>query len=107
MGRDGDADEMEYESDFADDDEGGGYLDAMDEDEAKELEQRIKNEYRTAERADEPSDDDEDLRQLTGAGKDMKKLFKRLDKGVTEEDSDKEENPYRSSVSNLTGIYCI
>ena len=89
---------MEYESDFADDDEGGA-MDAMDDDEAKELEERIKKEYRAAERADEPSEDEEDLKQLSGAGKDMKKLFKRLDKGAAE-DSDKEENPYQSSVSH-------
>jgi transcription initiation factor TFIIF subunit alpha len=96
LGRDGDPDEMEYESDFADDDEGGA-MDAMDEEEAKELEERIKREYRAAERADEPSDEEEDANQLSGVGKDMKKLFKRLDKGAAEE-SDKEENPYQSSV---------
>jgi transcription initiation factor TFIIF subunit alpha len=98
MGREGDADEMEFEDDFADDDEGGA-MDAMDEDEARELEERIKKEYRAAEKAEEASDEEEDLSQLTGAGKDMKKLFKRLDKGVLEE-SDKEENPYKSSASH-------
>ena len=36
LGGDGDPDEMEYESDFADDDEGGA-MDAMDDEEAKEL----------------------------------------------------------------------
>lgn len=99
LGAEGDAEEMEYESDFADDDEGGG-MEAMDEDEVKELEERIKKEYRSAEKAEEPSGDEEDLKQLSGAGKDMKKLFKRLDKGQAD-DSDKEENPYRSSVSSF------
>lgn len=48
---------------------------------------------------EDPSDDDEE--HLTGAGKAMKKLVRKVEKN-TAYDSDNEKNPYASSVSGAT-----
>ena len=47
---------------------------------------------------DEEEDDDES--KLTGAGKNLQKTLKKLEKGGYE-DSDDEKNPYASSVREL------
>lgn len=43
--------------------------------------------------------------ELTGAGKDMRKLMKKLEKNGAYDDSDDEKNPYASSVGVL-GMLC-
>ncbi|KZS91230.1 Rap30/74 interaction domain-containing protein [Sistotremastrum niveocremeum HHB9708] len=96
QGGEGEIDELEFEEDFADDDEQGD-PDPMDDEEAKELEERLKKEYRQANKTNEAyvdgPDDDDDDQHLTGAGKDMSKLIKKIDRGAAYI-SDGEENPY-------------
>lgn len=117
-GADGDGDEIDFEEDFADDEEKNP--EEADDDEAKELEvcvfqfctaiilkslqERLKKEYRKAgvtKQADFVEDsDDEDDEKLTGAGKAMKKMLKKSDKNGQYDNSDDEKNPYASSVSD-------
>lgn len=97
-GGDQDDDEFDYEEDFQDDEEGIAKIDDLaDEDETKELEERIRKEMRGAERPDEIPDDaeEEDEEELTGTGKEVKKLVKKADQTGNYE-SDDEENPYAS-----------
>jgi transcription initiation factor TFIIF subunit alpha len=93
----GDMDEMLFEEEFADDDE----MEPVDNDdeEAKELEERLKKEYKSANKQregymDESDEDEED--ELTKDGKAMKKLIRNLEKNNAY-DSDEERNPYASS----------
>ncbi|TDL29872.1 hypothetical protein BD410DRAFT_893088 [Rickenella mellea] len=104
FGGEGDMDEMEYESDFADDDD-KMEPEGMNDDEAKELEacnfhERLKREYKSANKArddgavdDEDEEDDND--HLTNAGKAVKKLVQKREQGGVS-DSDEEKNPYVS-----------
>jgi len=90
-------DEMLFDEEFADDDEGEG-IDNEDE-EAKELEERLKKEYKSANKQREgyvDESDDEDDGELTKDGKAMKKLIRNLEQN-TAYDSDDERNPYASS----------
>ena len=117
LGGDGDADELDFEEDFADDDE--KYPEDDQDEEAKELEvlpldrcsfwlltartqERIKKEYRKAKgvaNGDLHEDsDDEDEQKLSGAGKQMRKMLKKNDKSGQYDDSDEDKNPYASSV---------
>ena len=117
LGGEGDADELDFEEDFADDDD--KYPEDNQDDEAKELEvrslncggsgllmariqERIKKEYRKAKataNGDELEDtDDEDDQKLSGAGKQMRKMLKKNDKSGQYDDSDEDKNPYASSV---------
>ncbi|KIJ70562.1 hypothetical protein HYDPIDRAFT_164557 [Hydnomerulius pinastri MD-312] len=97
----GHLDEQEYDEDFADDDE--HEAPNMDDDEAKELEERLKREYKMANKTREghidESDEDEDETQLSKDGKSLKKLMKKLEKNAAY-DSDEERNPYASSDEN-------
>ncbi|GJN88021.1 hypothetical protein Rhopal_000977-T1 [Rhodotorula paludigena] len=99
-GDDRDDDEFDFEEDFQDDEEGIAKIDDLaDEEEAKELEERIRREMRAVERADEIPDeaeDDEAVQQLTGTGKEIKKLVKKSDKTGAYDSEDEEENPYAS-----------
>jgi len=99
LGGEGDADELDFEEDFADDDE--KYPEDNQDDEAKELEERIKKEYRKAKGVanDEflEDTDDEDEQKLSGAGKQMQKMLKKNDKSGQYDDSDEDKNPYASS----------
>ncbi|GJJ12510.1 hypothetical protein Clacol_006753 [Clathrus columnatus] len=101
LGQDGDLDEMEYEEEFADDDE-KIEMDGDDE-EMREMEERLKREYRNANKArdatideDEEDEEMEEMSRLTGAGKDLKKLVKRTEKNEAYESDDDEGNPYAS-----------
>lgn len=110
--------ELDYEEDFADDEErneGDDY--AMGEEEHKELEQRIKRELARAEERHEQGEDendDDDLfgergrpgrgenDVLTGSGKQMKKIMKALARregNEAYEDDDDDHNPYASEDS--------
>lgn len=116
--------EIAYEEDFADDEErneGDDY--AMNEDETKELEQRIKREMAKAEEDDKEEEDEEvdDLFDdnrgrsrnrrgeddfLTGSGKQMKKIMKALSRregNDAYEDDDEDRNPYVSEDSSDEG----
>lgn len=99
LGGEGDADELDFEEDFADDDE--KYPEDNQDEEAKELEERIKKEYRRAKavaNGDFVEDtDDEDDQKLSGAGKQMQKMLKKNDKSGQYDDSDDDKNPYASS----------
>ncbi|GAA5925070.1 transcription factor IIF subunit TFG1 [Sporobolomyces koalae] len=98
-GGDQDDDEFDYEEDFQDDEEGIAKIDDLaDEDETKQLEERIRKEMRGAERPDEIPDDleGEDDEELTGTGREIKKLVKKSDKSGAYE-SDDDDNPYASS----------
>ena len=117
LGGEGDADEMDFEEDFADDDE--KYPEDNQDEEAKELEvlsldfcdfglltpqmqERIKKEYRKAKAVTNDDlhedSDDEDTQKLSGAGKQMRKMLKKNDKSGQYDDSDEDKNPYASSV---------
>jgi transcription initiation factor TFIIF subunit alpha len=68
------------------------------------VQERIKKEYRKANKTQQDGDEseDDDLRRLTGAGKAMQKMLKKNDKsGQYDESDDDEKNPYASSVSKF------
>ncbi|KAG2367377.1 hypothetical protein BDR07DRAFT_1393753 [Suillus spraguei] len=95
----GDLDEQLFDDEFADDDEAGPA--DMDEEEAKELEERLKREYKSANKTREgyvdESESEDGESQLTKDGKSLKKLMRKLEKNAAY-DSDEERNPYASSV---------
>lgn len=66
------------------------------------LQERLKREYKLANKQREgyidESDEDQDESQLSKDGKSLKKLMRKLEKNVAYE-SDEERNPYASSVS--------
>ena len=116
-GQEGDLDELDFEEDVQDDDD--KMEPDVDDEEAKELEvrgldflkctrveyiyiqERLKREYKTANKTREgyiDESDDEDVNQLSNAGKDMRKLMKKLEKNNAYDESDDEKNPYASSV---------
>ncbi|KAJ7068276.1 transcription initiation factor [Mycena amicta] len=96
-GGDGDLDEVVYEEDFADDDEKIG-LEAEDE-ETKDIEERLKKEYKSANKQRDghvDESDDEDMPGMSKQAKAMQKLI-RTREGNDAYDSDEEKNPYASS----------
>ncbi|RPD67135.1 Rap30/74 interaction domain-containing protein [Lentinus tigrinus ALCF2SS1-7] len=101
LGQEGFLDELDFEESFADDEE-KMEADDKEDDETKELEERLKREYKTANKLregyiDESESESEDEAKLTGAGKNLQKTLKKLEKGGGYEDSDDEKNPYASS----------
>ncbi|KAG6332599.1 hypothetical protein ID866_6490 [Astraeus odoratus] len=97
----GHLDEQLFDDDVADDDEHEPA--DMDDEEAKELEERLKREYRMANKQREgyidESEEEEGDSQLTRDGKSLKKLMRKLEKNAAYE-SDEERNPYASSDEN-------
>ncbi|KAK7049517.1 transcription factor IIF subunit tfg1 [Paramarasmius palmivorus] len=97
-GGEGDLDENEYEEEFADDEEKMEVDDNQD-DEAKELEERLKREYKNANKTREgyidESDEEEEKPQISKSGKAMKKMLKTREGDAYE--SEEDENPYASS----------
>ena len=94
----GDLDEMEFEEEFADDEDMN--VADNDDEEAKELEERLKREYKNANKqregyVDESEEEEEDPSKRKGV-KAMKKLIRNLEKNNAYE-SDEEGNPYASS----------
>ncbi|KAH9943414.1 uncharacterized protein BXZ73DRAFT_87744 [Epithele typhae] len=85
---------------FADDEDRMEHDDKEDE-ETKELEERLKREYKNANKLfdgfDADTDEEEDDDKLTGAGKNLQKTLKKLEKGGGYDESDDEKNPYASS----------
>ncbi|KAF9451727.1 hypothetical protein P691DRAFT_613695, partial [Macrolepiota fuliginosa MF-IS2] len=98
LGGEGDMDEQIYEEDFADDDEHAAPDD--DDEEAKDVEERLKREYRAANKHREAGVDDEE-EETEGPGmskqaKAMQKLIRNRE-GNDAYESDEEKNPYASS----------
>ncbi|THH33690.1 hypothetical protein EUX98_g614 [Antrodiella citrinella] len=99
LGAEGDLDELDFEEDFADDEE---KVEADGEDEeAKEAEERLKKEYKTANKTregyiDESDEEDEDTTKLSSSHKSMQKLIKKLDNQLQNEEDDDEADPYAS-----------
>lgn len=103
-------DEFEFEEEFADDEEGIAKIDDMaDEEETKELEERIKREMRAVERADQGEEDEAagaDAAALTSTGREMRKLVKKFEKTDVYESADEDDdNPY-VSVSQPCALTC-
>jgi len=97
-GGEGDFDEIVFEEDFADDDEKMDVAEADDE-ETKDLEERLKKEYKTANKQREghiDESDDEETPGMTKQAKAMQKLIRNRE-GNDAYDSDDEKNPYASS----------
>ncbi|CAH7677499.1 hypothetical protein PPACK8108_LOCUS12658 [Phakopsora pachyrhizi] len=118
LGQDGDFDKVDYDEEFANDEEGAGNLnnEAMEEDELRELEERMKREMLAAGRAGDKEKDRDNMivdkddlfgkrDDLTKEGKAVKKLLMRkadnndvYDSDDDEEESDMEEvNPINPS----------
>ncbi|KAJ7179166.1 transcription initiation factor [Mycena filopes] len=96
-GGEGDMDEIVFEEDFADDDE-KVELEAEDE-ETKDIEERLKKEYKSANKQRDghiDESDDEDTPGMSKQAKAMQKLI-RSREGNDAYDSDDEKNPYASS----------
>ncbi|KAJ7781238.1 transcription initiation factor [Mycena metata] len=96
-GGDGDMDEIVFEEDFADDDEKVD-LEAEDE-ETKDIEERLKKEYKSANKQRDghiDESDDEDMPGMSKQAKAMQKLIRNRE-GNDAYDSDDEKNPYASS----------
>lgn len=115
-------DELDYQEDFADDEERmGGEAELVEDGEAREMEERIKREMAKAgfgEADADPDEDEDDERQadglwaeqtghrendqINGTEKQMSKLMKAFGQhqgGGEEYESDEEENPYASDDS--------
>ncbi|KAI8323167.1 Rap30/74 interaction domain-containing protein [Martensiomyces pterosporus] len=89
----GDADEMEFEEVFEDDEEMGDDLFGGDEDENEKQQQQQQQQNKKSELDSDIEEDEAD--ELGSAGKEMKKLMRK--RGETDVyDSDREENPYLS-----------
>lgn len=97
LGEEGDLDEQVYEEDFADDEEKMD-LDENDE-EAKELEERLKREYKAANKQRDTGVDDSDEKEEPTKSKQAKAMQKmiRNREGNEAYESDEDENPYASS----------
>ncbi|KAJ7890799.1 transcription initiation factor [Mycena leptocephala] len=96
-GEEGDLDEMVYEADFADDEEKVD-LEAEDE-ETKDIEERLKKEYKSANKQRDGHIDESDDEEMPGMSKQAKAMQKliRNREGNDAYDSDDEKNPYASS----------
>ncbi|THV08555.1 Rap30/74 interaction domain-containing protein [Dendrothele bispora CBS 962.96] len=98
-GGEGDFEEMVYEEEFADDEE---QMEVdNDDEEAKELEERIKKEYMNANKTREgyidESEDEDESKPMSKQAKAMQKML-RSREGNDAYDSDEEKNPYASSA---------
>ncbi|GAW05329.1 transcription initiation factor iif subunit alpha [Lentinula edodes] len=100
FGGEGDMDEMVYEEDFADDEEKMDVEDTNDQ-EAKELEERLKKEYKNANKTREgyidESDEEEEKPGMTKQAKRMQKMLRAREGNDVYESEEEEDNPYASS----------
>ncbi|OMJ25357.1 Transcription initiation factor IIF subunit alpha [Smittium culicis] len=93
----GDADEVDFEDDFADDEEMAEDLfDGVEEEADKEAPGKKTNALGGS---DEEEEEDEEESKLGYAGKEMKDLMKKIEKNKAYE-SDNEDNPYVSELSD-------
>ncbi|KIY49200.1 Rap30/74 interaction domain-containing protein [Fistulina hepatica ATCC 64428] len=104
-GQEGDFDEMAWEEEFADDDE--KVIQDGEDEEAKEAEERLKREYKNANKMREGDvDEDEEEDELFGGKpstkqeKAMQKLIRNRE-GNNAYESEEEENPYASSDEDV------
>ncbi|KAF9568899.1 hypothetical protein CPC08DRAFT_702015 [Agrocybe pediades] len=98
LGEEGDLDEQVYEEDFADDDEKMEVDD--DDEEAKELEERLKKEYRAANKLREDGaveDEEEEVPGTSKQAKAMQKLIRNREGNDAYDSDDDNKNPYASS----------
>ena len=69
------------------------------------VQERLKREYKNANKQREgyidESDEDDLDEVLTGAGKNIQKTLRKLEKDGGYDDSDEEKNPYASSVNQF------
>ncbi|TCD66981.1 hypothetical protein EIP91_000661 [Steccherinum ochraceum] len=99
LGAEGDLDELDFEEDFADDEE---KIEPDGEDEeAKEIEERLKKEYKAANKTregyiDESEEEEDDKPKLSSSHKSMQKLIKKLDNQLQGDDDDDDADPYAS-----------
>ncbi|SCV72546.1 BQ2448_4083 [Microbotryum intermedium] len=100
-GQEQDDDEFDYDEEFQDDEEGVAKIDDLaDEQETKELDERIRKEMRAVERAASEPEEDDDDEQLTATGKDLKRLVKKQDQdGLYGSDDDDDLSSSDSSVA--------
>ncbi|KAF8621612.1 hypothetical protein AX15_007632 [Amanita polypyramis BW_CC] len=96
-GEEGHLDEQVYEEDFADDEE---KVEDENDEEAKELEERLKREYKTANKQRDTgvveSDEEEEIPTMSKQAKAMQRLIRNRE-GNEVYESDEEKNPYVSS----------
>ncbi|KAM6495882.1 transcription initiation factor [Amanita muscaria] len=96
-GEEGDLDEQVFEDNFDDDE---GMVEEDDDEAAKELEERLKREYKTANKHRDAgvveSDEEEEAPTMSKQAKAMQKLIRNRE-GNEAYDSDEEKNPYASS----------
>ncbi|KAI8445775.1 hypothetical protein BY996DRAFT_8467186 [Phakopsora pachyrhizi] len=114
LGQDGDFDKVDYDEEFANDEEGAGNLnnEAMEEDELRELEERMKREMLAAGRAGDKEKDRDNMivdkddlfgkrDDLTKEGKAVKKLLMRkADNNDVYDSDDDVKNPYASEIKS-------
>ncbi|KAF6762112.1 transcription initiation factor [Ephemerocybe angulata] len=100
LGGEGDLDEQVYEEDFADDEEHMN-VDEGEDEEQKEIEERLKREYQRANKQNDTGmdehDDDEDSNPKNKQQKALEKMIKNHE-GNNAYESDEEMNPYASSA---------
>ncbi|KAF5370108.1 hypothetical protein D9758_001045 [Tetrapyrgos nigripes] len=97
LGEEGDLDEVEYEEEFADDDE---KMEINEDEETKELEERLKKEYKNANKTREgyiDESEEEDDKPMSKQERAMQKMLKTRE-GIDAYESDEDENPYASSA---------
>ncbi|KAJ3736365.1 transcription initiation factor [Lentinula guzmanii] len=100
FGGEGDMDEMVYEEDFADDEEKMDVEETNDQ-ETKELEERLKKEYKNANKTREgyidESDEEEEKPGMSKQAKRMQKMLRNREGNDVYDSEDEEDNPYASS----------
>ncbi|KAJ4478082.1 transcription initiation factor [Lentinula aciculospora] len=100
FGGEGDMDEMVYEEDFADDEEKMDVEETNDQ-ETKELEERLKKEYKNANKTREgyidESDEEEEKPGMSKQAKRMQKMLRSREGNDVYESEEEEDNPYASS----------
>ncbi|KAI8384985.1 uncharacterized protein BYT42DRAFT_564292 [Radiomyces spectabilis] len=101
---DSDLDDLDYDDDFQDDEEGGAEHEIEDE-EIKDSKARIKRETKDY-MSDEQEDDDVQLRvtggsKLSSEGKQMRRLVRDLEKNRAYESDEEEGDPYASSAEDI------
>ncbi|KAF9075808.1 hypothetical protein BDP27DRAFT_1380466 [Rhodocollybia butyracea] len=99
-GGEGDMDEVVYEEDFADDEEKMEVEDSNDQ-EAKELEERLKKEYKNANKTHEgyidESEEEDDNPGMSKQAKRMQKMLRSREGNNVYDSEEEENNPYASS----------
>jgi transcription initiation factor TFIIF subunit alpha len=88
---------MDFEDDVADDEENMEPEDGEEDEETKELHERIKREFIGGVGNDDDDLEEDEPEKLTGEGSQLKKTLRQFEQSDVYA-SDDEENPYASSV---------